>query len=169
MPSGSVVETLLLIATWVCRFGSPARESRCVNAAAIKPFASTWATPPLPSLVKQACSSRYSSAAPIAASWAASICSATSRGATAHSADTLLTGVKVRSNPATALVFCRPDFATHPDSSRSSAGARPYSRANISVATRVRMVARSSASMGAFHFSPPARLCSTNAFAQAMR
>ena len=65
----------------------------------------------------------------IAAWCAASICSEISRGATAHNADTLLTGVNVKSNPATALVFCRPDFATHPDSSRSSAGARPYSAA----------------------------------------
>ena len=35
-------------ATWVCRFGSPARESQCSNAAAISPFVSTWAIPPVP-------------------------------------------------------------------------------------------------------------------------
>jgi hypothetical protein len=35
----------LLIATWVCRSGSPARESRWVNAAAIRPRTSTCATP----------------------------------------------------------------------------------------------------------------------------
>ena len=37
-PSASTVATLLEIATWVCRSGSPARESRCVNAAPISPW-----------------------------------------------------------------------------------------------------------------------------------
>ncbi len=43
--------TLLLTATWVCRFGSPARLSRWVNAAAINPRVSTWRTAPRPSRV----------------------------------------------------------------------------------------------------------------------
>jgi len=40
--------TLLLTATWVCRLGSPARLSRCVNAAAIRPRTSTCRAPPRP-------------------------------------------------------------------------------------------------------------------------
>ena len=41
MPSAPVTCTLLLTVTWVCRSGSPARESRWVKAAAIRPWQST--------------------------------------------------------------------------------------------------------------------------------
>lgn len=119
--------------------------------------------------MKHACFSRYVTAAAIADSCAASICNETSRGATAHNADTDFTGVNVKSKPATAVVFCRPTFATHPDSSRSSAGARPYSFANIFDPTSVRIRARSASSIEAFHFCQRARLCTTNASAHATR
>ncbi|SKO00940.1 Uncharacterised protein [Mycobacteroides abscessus subsp. massiliense] len=39
-PSAPTARTLLLIATWVCRSGSPARLSRCVNAVAMMPSVS---------------------------------------------------------------------------------------------------------------------------------
>ena len=48
----SSVCTLFDTATWVCRSGSLARDSRCVNAAAISPVTSTCRTPPRPSRVK---------------------------------------------------------------------------------------------------------------------
>ena len=54
VPLASTWQTLLETATWVCRSGSPARESRCVNAAAIRPSVSTWATPLAPMRVKVA-------------------------------------------------------------------------------------------------------------------
>jgi len=41
----SRVQTLFETATWVRRSGSPARESRWVNAAAMNPVLSTWAMP----------------------------------------------------------------------------------------------------------------------------
>ena len=41
----SLVCTLFEIATCVCRSGSPARESRCVNATASSPLVSTWRAP----------------------------------------------------------------------------------------------------------------------------
>ena len=44
----SVPWTFEETATWVCRLGSPARESQCWNAAAVSPFVSTWAIPPVP-------------------------------------------------------------------------------------------------------------------------
>ena len=73
------------------------------------------------------------------------ICSATCRGAIAHSADTDLTGVNVRSKPAIALVVERELRAMNEDSSRGSFGARPYASANISRPTSVRIRARSAA------------------------
>ena len=93
----SRVCTLLATATWVCRSGSPARLSRWVNAAATKPRTSTCRTPLLPVRVKSACRSRKVNASPTAAWWARSIAAAVARSATAHSADTLFTGEKVRS------------------------------------------------------------------------
>ena len=93
----SRVCTLLLTATWVCRSGSPARESRWVNTAAISPEVSTCRTPPAPSRVKTACRSSQASVSATAAAWAASTCSATFRGASAHSAETDFTGENVRS------------------------------------------------------------------------
>lgn len=70
------------------------------------------------------------------------IFSATCKGAIARSADTLLTGLNVMSNPATAAELGRELRATHPDSSRVSSGARPMASVNIRVATRVRIRAR---------------------------
>jgi signal transduction histidine kinase len=49
--------TLLLIATWVCRLGSPARESRWSNVAAMNPVVSTCAIPLAPMRENAACSS----------------------------------------------------------------------------------------------------------------
>lgn len=46
VPSAQMAWTLLEMTTWVCRLGSPARESRWSNAVAISPVVSTWATPP---------------------------------------------------------------------------------------------------------------------------
>ena len=87
----------------MCRFGSPARESQCSNAAAVSPFVSTCATPPCPVLVNAACSSTRSSASLSAASCALRIASRTqSRSSIAHSSAADLTGEKTRSNPATA-------------------------------------------------------------------
>ena len=68
-----------------------------MNTAAISPVVSTCRTPSVPSRVKQALSSSQARASATAAAWAASICSATSRGASAHNAETDLTGEKVRS------------------------------------------------------------------------
>ena len=50
--------------TWVCNWGSPARDERCTNAAPTSPSLSTWRIPALPARVKAACSSRYASPAP---------------------------------------------------------------------------------------------------------
>ena len=96
-PLASMVATLLEMATWVCRSGSPARESRWVNAVAIKPVVSTWATPLVPERVKAALPSRKASTSATAASWAASMARDTASGAIAHSAEMLLTGLKVKS------------------------------------------------------------------------
>ena len=93
----SRVCTLFATATWVCRSGSPARLSRWVNAAATKPRTSTWRTPLVPNRVYRACCSMNRKASRTAARWACSIAAAVAGSATAHSADTLFTGEKVRS------------------------------------------------------------------------
>jgi len=59
--------TLFATATWVCRSGSPARESRWVNAAATYPVTLTWLTPPVPSRVSSARASTNRNAAATAA------------------------------------------------------------------------------------------------------
>ena len=56
-PSSSAC-TLFAMATWVCRSGSPARESRWVNAAASIPLVSTCRTPWRPRRVYSAWLSR---------------------------------------------------------------------------------------------------------------
>lgn len=76
-----------------------------------------------------------------AASWAARIVAATGPGASAHRVDTDLTGEKVRSKSATAVLACREARATKPDSSRASLGARPCCLVNMRVATSVRIQA----------------------------
>ena len=96
-PLASTVATLLEIATWVCRSGSPARESRWVKAAPRSPVVSTWATPLVPDRVNAAWVSNHFSASATAASWHSSTTAATSIGAIAHNADTDFTGEKVRS------------------------------------------------------------------------
>jgi len=48
VPSALRTRTLLETATWVCRSGSPARESRCSNAAARTPVVSRCCTPACP-------------------------------------------------------------------------------------------------------------------------
>ena len=45
-PSGPC--TRLDTTRWVCRWGSPARESQWSNAAAMTPCVSVWTTPPAP-------------------------------------------------------------------------------------------------------------------------
>ena len=97
IPSAPVACTLLLTATWVCRLGSPARESRWSNAAAISPVVLTWAIPSAPMRENAACSSRKAIASATAWWWHSSITRAMERGASAQSTDTDLTGVNVRS------------------------------------------------------------------------
>jgi len=83
------------------------------------------------------------------AAWcAATIWSATSWGAIAHSAETLLTGENVRSYPATALVDWRELRAMKEDSSRGLPGARRYCSVNMARPTSVRIRARSAAAKG---------------------
>ncbi|OXR40278.1 hypothetical protein B7C42_07616 [Nocardia cerradoensis] len=95
-----------------------------MNRAAMMPSTSSWRTPLRPARVKIPCFCSQSSASFTAASWAAAMRSATGLGAIAHNADTLLTGEKVISKPATAADFGREIFATNPDNSRSSNGSR---------------------------------------------
>ena len=104
-----------------------------------------------------------------AAWWAARIWSATGLGAIAHNAETLLTGEKVRSNPATAVVAARECRAMNEDSSRGSFGGRPYSCANIARPTSVRIRARSAAASGQSRGIPNAAFASAHAFATATR
>jgi len=136
--------TLLEMATWVCRSGSPARESRWVNAAITKPRVWTCPTPRNPVRVYAASFSIHATVFSTAARWASSICSDTSVGATAHSVDTDLTGEKVTSNPATADWSGRDCCAMNPDRSAELAGARPCSSVNISSASAERTWARAS-------------------------
>ena len=89
--------TLFATATWVCRSGSPARESRWMNAAATRPVTLTCPDPFLPCRVNKAWRSMKLSASRTAARCARSICAATSGSATAHNVSTDLTGEKVRS------------------------------------------------------------------------
>ena len=80
------------------------------------------------------------------------------RSAIAHNADTLLTGEKVRSYPATAVVAGRECFAMVAANSRASSGSRPYSARKNSVATWVRIRARSWAGTGQSSGTPAAWL-----------
>ena len=141
---------------WVCRSGSPARESRWSNAAATRPVTGTCRMPPLPTRVNATSRSSIARVERTAAAWAASTWPATSGGASAHSAETDFTGLKVRSYPATGTCAGRDAAARKPVSSASSRGGRPCSRANAAVATVVRIRARSSAGIGAFHGRPSA-------------
>ena len=152
----SRVWTLLATATWVCRSGSPARLSRWVNAVATRPRVSTCRTPSVPSRVNRAVLSRNASASLTAVWWARSIAAAVGRSAIAHSVLTLLTGENVRSYPATALVRGRECLAIVAASSRASAGSRPCSSRNSSVATWVRMRARSASGIGSADRRPRA-------------
>lgn len=67
------------------------------NAAPISPATATWATPLRPVRVNVAADSSQARVSATAAVCATSIRSATSRGASAHNADTLFTGENVRS------------------------------------------------------------------------
>jgi len=158
VPSASRTRTLEETATWVCRSGSPARESRWSNPAAIIPVVSSCCTPPRPPRVRMASFSSQERVSCTAAWWAAAIWVATSRGAIAHNADTDLTGVKVRSNPATAVVAAREWRAMNEDSSRGLRGGRLYSCANICRPTSVRIRARCAAANGVSFGIPRARL-----------
>jgi len=144
------VWTLFAIATWVCRFGSPARESRCTNTAASSPRTSTCRTPSWPCRVNTTRRSADTIAAPTAASCATRIAAANRGSATAQSADTDLGGVKVRSNPATEVRGCEVAFTMNPCSSRGPEGSRPYSRANHSRASSVRNRSRTCCGTGSW-------------------
>jgi hypothetical protein len=82
----------------------------------------------------------------------------TAGSATAHRVDTDLTGEKVRSYPATAVVRGFDSSATAPASSRASAGKRPCSRWKNSRATSDRTRARSASGTGQSPGSPAAAL-----------
>jgi hypothetical protein len=82
------------------------------------------------------------SASATAAWWACSIFVATSGGAIAHNAETDLTGLNVRSNPATAVCRGREYFANAVDSSCAVAGSRPCSATKNSRAAVERALAR---------------------------
>jgi hypothetical protein len=74
--------------------------------------------------------------------------------ATAHNVDTDFTGEKVRSKPATVCDPGRECFAIVPTTSRASAGGRPYSAANNSRATSLRILALSACETGQSAGSP---------------
>ena len=95
VPSSAL--TLFEMAKCVCRSGSPARESRWVNAVPIRPSTSTWRTPLVPRRVNSALDSMKPIASLIAAWWARSITAAVFGSAIAQSTETLLTGENVRS------------------------------------------------------------------------
>ena len=141
----SRVWTLFATATWVCRSGSPARESRWVNAAATRPRDVDLADPVGARPGEQGVLLDEASASATASWWARSIGAAIRGSAIAHRVDTDLTGEKVRSNPATAVVLGRECFAIVPASSRASIGSRPCSARKNSGATSVRIRARSAA------------------------
>ena len=168
-PSSGRVWTLLEITTWVCRSGSPARESRWSNAAATRPVTGTCRMPPLPTRVKATSRSSRPIVARTAASCAASTWRATSGAASAHSADTDFTGLKVRSYPATGVCAGFDAVATKPVSSVSSRGGRPCVRAKPRAMTSVRIRARSSGGIGAFHDRPWQVLWSLKACATSWR
>jgi hypothetical protein len=84
-------------------------------------------TPCEPSRAYKASFSTNRRASPTAAWWARSIAAAIWGSATAHNADTDLTGEKVRSYPATGCAGRRESFAIAADNSRSSIGTRPCS------------------------------------------
>ena len=74
-PSGPC--TRLDTTRWVCRWGSPARESQWSNAAATIPLVRSWTTPPAPVRVRIVSASMVATTWPIASWWAASTCSRT--------------------------------------------------------------------------------------------
>ena len=102
----------------------------------------------MPIRVNNALFSMKSNASLIAAWCARSITAAVFGSASAHSTETLLTGEKVRSYPATAFVLGRECLAIVAASSRASAGSRPCSARKKSRPTSVRILARSSAGTG---------------------
>ncbi len=169
VPSAVRTRTLEETATWVCRSGSPARESRCSNAAASIPVVSSCCTPLRPPRVRTASRSSQDNASCTAAWCAAAIWSATSLGAIAHNADTDFTGVKLKSNPATAVVAAREWRAMNEDSSRGSFGGRAYCWANMSRPTSVRTRARSAAGNGQSCGIPSPALTCAQALATATR
>lgn len=105
------VWTLVEIATWVCRSGSPARESRWSNRAAATPRTGTCRAPAWPDRVDATRIWAWIRASSTAAVWAARIPAAKLGPASAHSAETDLGGEKVRSKPATATLGCEVAFA----------------------------------------------------------
>ncbi len=113
-PRPSRVCTLFATATWVCRSGSPARESRWVNAAATRPRTSTCRTPcgAVPGVQGVLLDERQRVLRPRRGGPARS--ARRPRAATAHRVDTDLTGENVRSYPATALVRGRECLAMVP-------------------------------------------------------
>ncbi len=127
-----------------------------MNATATIPVTSTCRAPPAPSRVYRASVSRNRTAAVTAAVCALSTRAAVAGSATAHNADTLLTGENVRSYPATVPEVGLEYRAIAPASSRASWGGRPCSRVKNSTATSVRTRARTSTPASPPAPSPPA-------------
>ena len=95
--AGTTARTLFAIATCVCRSGSPSRDSRWSNAAAINPCVSSWYSPRSPIRVKTALRSSQPIASATASWCAASTSARTRQSPSAHSSDTDFTGVNTRS------------------------------------------------------------------------
>ena len=123
----SAHSTLLATSTCAWIWGSPARDVRWVKAPATNPSVSTWNVPPRPVREKAAWSSRKTSAARTALSWAARTSAAVSASPKAPTSDTLFGGEKDRAKPVTTVRFesCRygkpsgtPETGWQPSSNR---------------------------------------------------
>ena len=156
----SSVWTLLAMTRWVCRSGSPARESRWVNATATMPRVSTLRMPCGPMRV-YSWVSRYAAALATASWWRRSTVWLSSSGASAQSVETDFTGDSVRSMPAIVAAAGRDQRATALCSSRGDAGGRPYSLTKNSPATWLRIVARVSGSSWTNGLRPAEMLAAT--------
>ncbi len=109
VPSGwsTVARTLFATARWVCRSGSPARDSRWSNAAASRPWVSTCRAPPAPIRVNTALVSSQARVSATAPWCAASTAARVAWSPSAHNREIDFTGENTRSYPATAC-RCRP-------------------------------------------------------------
>ena len=154
----SRVCTLFATATWVCRSGSPARESRWVNAAATSPRRRPAGPRWCPVRVNRACSSMNRSASrdrglvgPLDHRGRGRVGDRPQRRHALHRGEgQVVAGDRwVRGRDCLAIVAA---------SSRASAGSRPCSAVKNSRATSVRIRARSAAGTGQSPGSPAAWL-----------